>query len=139
MTVNSGSDFSGVKVGDSLWYMDKEVRVVEVDYSDNYPLLVRDIVTERCLAYSFKGQDCTDGPQVLFYSKVEITPPPRPKSQNVYKVLSREEIEELDRRQNLCPERVDLPGVIMGRIVETLMVLTTPEEVLCPEKSRPSK
>ena len=78
---NSGSDFSGVKVGDRLWLRmnsyDGEVTVAGIDCTSItvhigvvgwYPV---------CLALN--GTMDKHGPQVLFYDKVEIIPPPRPK------------------------------------------------------------
>ena len=75
---NSGSDFSGVKVGDRLWFLDQQVDVVSVDYTQFNPLRVL-LLSGYALECSLRGRLFPDGPQVLFYDKVEITPPPRPK------------------------------------------------------------
>ena len=76
---NSGSDFSTVKVGDRLWLRDNFyegwVEVVTI-----YPTCFKVSAGpsfEHWLSKSGKWAD--DGPQVLFYDKVEIIPPPRPK------------------------------------------------------------
>ena len=78
-TVNSGSDFSTVKVGDRLWLRDNFyegwVEVVTI-----YPTCFKVSAGpsfEHWLSKSGKWAD--DGPQVLFYDKVEIVPPPRPR------------------------------------------------------------
>ena len=73
MTVNSGSDFSGVKVGDRLWYVDKEVEVTKVCQGLMFPIIADGE------SFTLEGQVSQGGPQVLFYDKVEIVPPPRPK------------------------------------------------------------
>ena len=74
---NSGSDFSTVKVGDRLWYMDKDVVVDTVFNSTFYPIYFRCNDTPHRV--DFTGRENAGGPQVLFYDKVEIIPPPRPK------------------------------------------------------------
>ena len=74
---NSGSDFSTVKVGDRLWYMNKEIVVDTVFNVDFYPIYFR--CNETPHRIDFTGRENAGGPQVLFYSKVEIVPPPRPK------------------------------------------------------------
>ena len=74
---NSGSDFSTVKVGDRLWYMDKEVVIDTVFHVNFYPIYFR--CNETPHRIDFTGKENAGGPQVLFYSKVEIIPPPRPK------------------------------------------------------------
>ena len=79
MTVNNGSDFSGVKVGDRLWLRcDRYEGPCIVDIAPNanyfrvsYPEWVQTVYTN--------GRINLNGPQVLFYDKVEIIPPPRPK------------------------------------------------------------
>ena len=75
--MNSGSDFSGVKVGDRLWYMDKEVQIVEVDPNSIYSLLF--IHNGSVHSATTLGKEHNGGPQVLFWDKVEIAPPPRPR------------------------------------------------------------
>ena len=75
---NSGSDFSTVKVGDRLWFLDQQVDVVDIDRTNISPLRVL-LLSGYALECSFRGCLFPDGPQVLFYDKVEIVPPPRPK------------------------------------------------------------
>lgn len=129
---NSGSDFSTVKVGDRLWLRDNLYEGwvnVKAVYLTNFRVFVNSY--EAWVSKDGKWAD--DGPQVLFWDKVEIIPPPRPKSQATYKILSREEIETFANRQSIGPERVDLPGEMVGRIVEALLQCTMPEESPYPE------
>ena len=80
---NSGSDFSGVKVGDRLWLrVDKYEGPVEVEAFE--VKTVRVYLLEESAIKTFywipsNGRIVQNGPQVLFYDKVEIIPPPRPK------------------------------------------------------------
>ena len=76
---NSGSDFSGVKVGDRLWYIDREVEVISICHTRDYPILVKNRESTYTASFKHNGSERNGGPQVLFWDKVEITPPPRPK------------------------------------------------------------
>ena len=76
--MSSGSDFSGVKVGDRLWYLNHEVPVVSINATARYPIQVLG-KGARAECFTLEGQVSADGPQVLFWDKVEIVPPPRPK------------------------------------------------------------
>jgi hypothetical protein len=78
--MSSGSDFRGVKVGDRLWLRDNfyegwvEVTII-------YPTCFKvsgGPSFEHWISKSGRWDE--NGPQVLFYDKVEIVPPPRPKS-----------------------------------------------------------
>ena len=77
-TVNSGSDFSTVKVGDRLWLRDN-LYEGWVTVKAVYPTNFRVFVNSYEAWVSKDGKWADDGPQVLFYDKVEIVPPPRPK------------------------------------------------------------
>ena len=78
---NSGSDFSTVKVGDRLWMRDNDFegwcRVERVWLSSSYPIEVR-LSDSQQRTLTLLGRERLNGPQVLFYDKVEIVPPPRP-------------------------------------------------------------
>ena len=77
--MNSGSDFSGVNVGDRLWLrISRYEGMTEVVEKYKSTLMV--ICIDGCKhIIDYAGKEYPDGPQVLFYSKVEIIPPPRPK------------------------------------------------------------
>lgn len=79
--MSSGSDFSGVKVGDRLWLRDNWYEgfvKVNAIYSDSINVIgISSPHASRASKVGGKWAD--DGPQVLFYDKVEIVPPPRPK------------------------------------------------------------
>lgn len=74
---DSGSDFSTVKVGDRLYYMDKEVVIDTVFTVTFYPIHFRCGETPHRI--DFTGKENAGGPQVLFYQPVTIVPPPRPR------------------------------------------------------------
>ena len=76
--MNSGSDFSGVKVGDRLWLRDN-LYEGWVTVKAVYPTNFRVFVNSYEAWVSKDGKWADDGPQVLFWDKVEIIPPPRPK------------------------------------------------------------
>ena len=77
-TVNSGSDFSTVKVGDRLWLRDN-LYEGWVTVKAVYPTNFRVFVNSYEAWVSKDGKWADDGPQIIFYSKVEIIPPPRPR------------------------------------------------------------
>ena len=75
---DSGSDFSQAKVGDVLWLRCESydgVAIVESKFSASLELRCE----KRCYAIKFNGKAYEKGPQALFWDKVEIVPPPRPK------------------------------------------------------------
>lgn len=82
---NSGSDFSGVKVGDRLWlrtdcyegWVNVTDKKVNATYPITFEFFVDGLKYRTCITLSGRVQP--NGPQVLFYDKVEIIPPPRPK------------------------------------------------------------
>ena len=84
-TMNSGSDFSGVKVGDRLWlrtdcyegWVNVTDKKVNATYPITFEFFVDGLKYRTCITLSGRVQP--NGTQVLFYDKVEITPPPRPK------------------------------------------------------------
>ena len=76
--MNSGSDFSTVKVGDKLWLRDN-LYEGWVNVKAVYPTNFRVFVKSYEAWVSKNGKWADDGPQIIFYSKVEIAPPPRPK------------------------------------------------------------
>ena len=77
---NSGSDFSTVKIGGTLYYMSMPCKVIEVNYIQDYPLRCElSNATGRKLAFSIHGQEYIDGPQVLFWSDPHVVAPPRPR------------------------------------------------------------
>ena len=75
---NSSSDFSTVKVGDRLWLRDN-LYEGWVTVKAVYPTNFRVFVNSYEAWVSKDGKWADDGPQIIFYSKVEIVPPPRPK------------------------------------------------------------
>lgn len=80
---NSVSDFSGVKEGDKLWMRsDEHEGEVIVDMVENTAVRVyyANIYNQTITRWlSTHGRFYPNGPQVLFYDKVKITPPPRPR------------------------------------------------------------
>ena len=84
-TMNSGSDFSGVKVGDRLWlrtdcyegWVNVTDKKVNATYPITFEFFVDGLKYRTCITLSGRVQP--NGTQVLFYDKVEIVPPPRPK------------------------------------------------------------
>lgn len=85
---NSGSDFSTVKVGDRLWLRDN-LYEGWVTVKAVYPTNFRVFVNSYEAWVSKDGKWADDGPQIIFYSKVEIFPPPRPKRMKKVKVVVR--------------------------------------------------
>ena len=80
---DSGSDFSQAKVGDRLWLRcnDYDGRVIVADI-DTTAVWIDDEDkpdVPRRYRTNLNGRFCGDGPQVLFWDKVEIVPPPRPR------------------------------------------------------------
>ena len=76
-TVNSGSDFSTVKVADRLWVRKDSYEGPAVVYALLDVTVTLNFGADLFSCY-YDGKMWSDGPQVLFYSKVEIVPPPRP-------------------------------------------------------------
>lgn len=75
---NSGSDFSTVKVGDKLWVRKDSYEGPAVVYALLDVTVTLNFGADLFSCY-YDGKMWSDGPQVLFWDKVEIVPPPRPK------------------------------------------------------------